>query len=104
MAAPVPEGLMVQPTDVSPALVTSAVNWSDSPLCRIADGGLIPIATDGIKVITAVADLLGSAWLVAVTITYWDADPLLLGTPGGTVDLRTGKIRAAEKREASGKK
>jgi putative DNA primase/helicase len=29
---------------------------------------------------------------VAVTIDYWDADALLLGTPGGTVDLRTGKL------------
>lgn len=25
----------------------------------------------------------------------WDADPWMLGTPGGTVDLRTGKVRAA---------
>lgn len=30
---------------------------------------------------------------VAVTIDYWDADPMLLGTPGGTVDLRTGLLR-----------
>ncbi|BCA60048.1 phage/plasmid primase, P4 family [Sphingomonas sp. HMP6] len=26
----------------------------------------------------------------AVTAALWDADPMLLGTPGGTVDLRTG--------------
>jgi putative DNA primase/helicase len=30
---------------------------------------------------------------VAVTIDYWDSDPWLLGTPGGTVDLRTGELR-----------
>ncbi|WP_342726080.1 phage/plasmid primase, P4 family [Bradyrhizobium sp. B097] len=30
---------------------------------------------------------------VAVTSEYWDRDPWLLGTPGGTVDLRTGKLR-----------
>jgi putative DNA primase/helicase len=30
---------------------------------------------------------------IAVTIDYWDADPWLLGTPGGTVDLRTGLLR-----------
>ncbi|MDN4982226.1 phage/plasmid primase, P4 family [Bradyrhizobium sp. WYCCWR 13022] len=30
---------------------------------------------------------------VAVTNEYWDRDPWLLGTPGGTVDLRTGKLR-----------
>jgi putative DNA primase/helicase len=29
---------------------------------------------------------------IAVTIDYWDSDPWLLGTPGGTVDLRTGKL------------
>jgi putative DNA primase/helicase len=31
----------------------------------------------------------------AVTGDYWDRDPWLLGTPGGTVDLRTGKLRPA---------
>lgn len=30
----------------------------------------------------------------AVTAKAWDQDPLLLGTPGGTVDLRTGLLRA----------
>lgn len=30
---------------------------------------------------------------IAVTIDHWDRDPWLLGTPGGTVDLRTGKLR-----------
>ncbi|MCK1452101.1 hypothetical protein IVB36_14665 [Bradyrhizobium sp. 35] len=32
---------------------------------------------------------------VARTIEYWDADPWLLGTPGGTVDLTTGQLREA---------
>ncbi|MFT8246961.1 phage/plasmid primase, P4 family [Roseomonas sp. BN140053] len=32
---------------------------------------------------------------VAVTSAVWDADPWLLGTPGGTVDLRTGELRPA---------
>ncbi len=31
----------------------------------------------------------------AVTSTIWDADPFLMGTPGGTLDLRTGEIRQA---------
>ena len=31
----------------------------------------------------------------AVTSEIWDADPWLLGTPGGTVDLRTGELRLA---------
>lgn len=34
----------------------------------------------------------------AVTAARWDADPWLLGTPGGVVDLRTGILRPAEPR------
>ena len=36
---------------------------------------------------------------VAVTADHWDRDPWLLGTPGGTVDLRTGKIRKSERKD-----
>lgn len=36
---------------------------------------------------------------VAVTHNMWDADKLLLGTPAGTVDLRTGKLRKADPRD-----
>lgn len=32
----------------------------------------------------------------AVTIEAWDRDPFLLGTPGGTVDLRSADLRASE--------
>jgi putative DNA primase/helicase len=32
---------------------------------------------------------------VAVTIDNWDQDPWLLGTPSGTIDLRTGKLQPA---------
>jgi putative DNA primase/helicase len=33
---------------------------------------------------------------IAVTVDEWDADPWLLNTPGGTVDLRTGQMRASD--------
>ena len=33
----------------------------------------------------------------AVTAGTWDRDPWLLGTPGGTVELRTGTLRAADR-------
>jgi putative DNA primase/helicase len=33
---------------------------------------------------------------VAVTSNNWDRDPLLLGTPGGVVDLRTGQLQEAD--------
>jgi putative DNA primase/helicase len=32
----------------------------------------------------------------AVTAEHWDRDPLLLGTPGGTVDLRNGRLSKAD--------
>jgi len=32
----------------------------------------------------------------AVTSENWDLDPFLLGTPSGTVDLRTGKLRTSD--------
>ncbi len=32
---------------------------------------------------------------IVATSDQWDADPLLLGTPGGTLDLRTGRLRPA---------
>lgn len=35
----------------------------------------------------------------AVTIETWDRDPFLLGTPGGTVDLRTGILRPADPKD-----
>ncbi|MDI3565401.1 phage/plasmid primase, P4 family [Bradyrhizobium sp. Arg816] len=36
---------------------------------------------------------------VAVTMEFWDRDPWLLGTPGGTVDLRTGALRHASRED-----
>jgi putative DNA primase/helicase len=33
---------------------------------------------------------------LAVSMDSWDQDPWLLGTPGGTVDLRTGQLRKAD--------
>jgi putative DNA primase/helicase len=35
----------------------------------------------------------------AVTAEVWDADPFRLGTPDGTVDLRTGRLRSSEPSE-----
>ena len=35
----------------------------------------------------------------AVTAEIWDTDPWLLGTPDGTVDLRTGQLRPAKQKE-----
>lgn len=34
---------------------------------------------------------------LVATVEQFDSDPMLLGTPGGTVDLRTGDLKAAER-------
>jgi putative DNA primase/helicase len=44
---------------------------------------------------SGVERLAQSDRVFAVTPDIWDRDPWLLGTPGGVVDLRTGKLRAA---------
>lgn len=43
--------------------------------------------------ITGAATLAARNPAVAVTSQAWDADAWLMGTPGGTIDLRTGDIR-----------
>ena len=45
--------------------------------------------------VAKVAGLARSNAAQAASVEQWDADPWLLGTPGGTVDLQTGVLRAA---------
>lgn len=47
------------------------------------------------QTIAAVERLARSDRRHAATVGQWDADPWLLNTPGGIVDLRTGKMRPA---------
>ena len=47
------------------------------------------------KTVTAVERLARADRRLAATTEQWDADPWLLNTPGGIVDLRTGKMRQA---------
>jgi putative DNA primase/helicase len=44
------------------------------------------------KTVAAVASLARTDRRQAATTAQWDADPWLLGTPKGTIDLRTGKL------------
>jgi putative DNA primase/helicase len=46
--------------------------------------------------ITGVEALAKSDPRLRLTSDIWNADPFLLGTPGGTVDLRTGQLRPAK--------
>jgi putative DNA primase/helicase len=46
------------------------------------------------KTVSAIERLAKSDRRIAATIDQWDADPWLLNTPDGVVDLRTGRLRA----------
>jgi putative DNA primase/helicase len=49
--------------------------------------------------VASVLDLARSNPGSAATASDFDRDPLLLGTPGGTVDLRTGELRKARRND-----
>lgn len=68
-------------------------------VCRNAsaecdDGRIAPRIASGATVY-AVERLARADRRHAATVDQWDADPWLLNTPGGVVDLRTGKLRSA---------
>jgi hypothetical protein len=67
------EGLSVHVTAVFVEPVTLAVNCWLCELNNVAEVGLMLIATGGIRLIIALADLLESAALVAVIVTVWVA-------------------------------
>jgi len=45
------------------------------------------------KTINAVLTIARTDPRIAASVDQWDSDPWLLNTPGGTIDLRTGKMR-----------
>ena len=66
-------------------------------LCRQASAGCdkdrVAATVASAKTVAAVERLAKADRRHASTIEQWDSDPWLLNTPGGTVDLRTGKMR-----------
>ena len=66
-------------------------------LCRQAssecDNERTGVTVASAKTVAAVERLARSDRRHAATIEQWDENPWLLNTPGGTVDLRTGKMR-----------
>ena len=71
-------------------------------LCRQASGECekekVAAAIGSAKTVAAVERLAKADRKHAATIEQWDADPWLLNTPGGVVDLRTGIMRPAPAR------
>ena len=64
-------GLIVHATAVLVVPVTAVVNCCLCPAVRVAVAGVIEMETGGFTVTTALAFLLPSAALVAVTVTVW---------------------------------
>src|SRR5258708_2327114 len=58
-------------------------------LRRSSDGA----AKADAKNVAAVVSLARADRVLAATTDQWDADPWQLGTPKGTIDLRTGELR-----------
>jgi hypothetical protein len=67
------EGLSVHVTEVFVEPVTLAVNCWVFELDNVTDAGLTPTPTGGTRLIIALADLVESAALVAVIVTFWVA-------------------------------
>ena len=45
------------------------------------------------KTVAAIQSLANADRRIAATVDQWDTDPMLLNTPGGTIDLHTGTMR-----------
>jgi len=75
-----------------------AFHWARELARRIAQDGTKAerVAASKTTFATGVERFARADRAFAVTIDTWDADPLLLGTPGGTVDLRTGELMRAD--------
>ncbi|MFC0340770.1 phage/plasmid primase, P4 family [Paracoccus niistensis] len=78
--------------DIAPLLTTDADRkkmrqWAKAERARLQDA----------QTIAAVERLARSNKASAVVHDDFDADPSLLGTPGGVVDLRTGMLRPAQR-------
>jgi putative DNA primase/helicase len=71
-------------------------------LCRTAASGEKPTTASRIfsaRTIEAVERLACADRRHAATVDQWDADPWLLNTPGGVIDLHTGELRPVARRD-----
>jgi putative DNA primase/helicase len=82
-------------TDVCKMITREALQWADARI----------LTPDGKRKINSkstiwhVRDLAGADRRISIEAAELDADPWLLGVPGGVVDLRTGKLMDAEREQ-----
>jgi putative DNA primase/helicase len=70
-------------------------SYSARELCRLHRKGQPRMASK--KAAEGVEHMARADPRLSLTAEDWDRDPLLLGTPGGTVDLKTGKLKEASR-------
>jgi len=70
-----------------------ALDYARSESVKLAIGDAKAKALKRVSAWEAIERGARSVREFAVTSDEWNRDPMLLGTPGGTVDLRTGKLR-----------
>lgn len=73
--------------DLARRICREAANEADKPS--------VATSLASAKTVAAVERLAKTDRRLAATIDQWDAGPWLLNTPGGIIDLRTGKMRPA---------
>ena len=76
-----------------------AFHWVRSLVARLngTAGSKVRFATGKAAFAGAVERFAQADDTLAVTAVAWDSDPWLLATPGGTVNLRTGQLRPADR-------
>jgi putative DNA primase/helicase len=79
--------------DASRAICREAAAASAATLKDTESKGASPAALSKAATVAAVVRLAMVDRRIAATTDQWDADPWLLNTPDGVVDLRTGKMR-----------
>ena len=66
-------------------------------VCRVAaaqcNKGKIASVLASAKTVAAIERLAKADRRIAATVDQWDVDPWLLNTPGGVIDLKTGRMR-----------
>ena len=75
-------------TDLARELCRRAARASDNPRAALVLGAA--------RTVAAVERLARADRRLAATVEQWDADPMLLNTPGCVVDLKTGELRPCD--------
>jgi putative DNA primase/helicase len=78
-------------------LARAVARAASAEICEGGGNAKLASTVASAKTVNAIVGLARADRRHATRTEDWDADPWALNTPGGTVDLRTGKLRAHER-------